>query len=55
VQVEKESQSGDFKEIQPYVNGQRGRQLYLNGDVDYGVSGSNWSTTQIEAGTYIFV
>lgn len=38
VQIEKSSQTGDFKEIQPYVDGKRGRQVYLNGDVEYGVS-----------------
>lgn len=37
LKVEKESQTGDFKEIAPFVSGQRGRQVFLNGDVDFGV------------------
>jgi NAD(P)H-dependent flavin oxidoreductase YrpB (nitropropane dioxygenase family) len=41
LQIEKESQSGDFNEIRPYVDGQRGRQVYLNGDIDDGVSNSH--------------
>jgi NAD(P)H-dependent flavin oxidoreductase YrpB (nitropropane dioxygenase family) len=37
LKVEKESQTGDFTEIAPFVSGQRGRQVFLNGDVDFGV------------------
>ena len=36
--IEKESQSAKFEEVQPLVSGQRGRQVFLNGDKDYGVS-----------------
>ena len=36
--IEKESQSGKFEEIADYVSGKRGRQVFLNGDPDYGVS-----------------
>lgn len=35
--IERESPTGEFKEIQEYVSGQRGRQVFLNGDKDYGV------------------
>jgi len=38
IKVEKESTTGEFKEVAPYVSGQRGRQVFLNGDKDYGVS-----------------
>jgi NAD(P)H-dependent flavin oxidoreductase YrpB (nitropropane dioxygenase family) len=35
--IEQESKTGEFKEVGPLVSGQRGRQVFLNGDVDYGV------------------
>jgi NAD(P)H-dependent flavin oxidoreductase YrpB (nitropropane dioxygenase family) len=38
VKVEKESTTGKFEEVAPYVSGKRGRQVFLNGDKDYGVS-----------------
>lgn len=38
LKIEKESKTGDFSEIGPYVSGKRGRQVFLNGDPDYGVS-----------------
>jgi NAD(P)H-dependent flavin oxidoreductase YrpB (nitropropane dioxygenase family) len=38
VKVEKESTTGEFKEVAEYVSGKRGRQVFLNGDPDYGVS-----------------
>lgn len=37
VKVEKESTSGKFEEIAPLVSGKRGRQVFINGDPDYGV------------------
>lgn len=37
VQVEKSSTSGKFEDVAQYVSGQRGRQVFINGDVDYGV------------------
>jgi NADH:quinone reductase (non-electrogenic) len=37
-EIERSSQTGEFKEVQQYVSGQRGRQVFLNGDPDYGVS-----------------
>lgn len=39
LKVEKESTTGEFAEIGPLVSGKRGREVYLNGDKDYGVSG----------------
>lgn len=38
LKVEQGSTTGEFSEIAPFVSGQRGRQVFLNGDVDFGVS-----------------
>lgn len=38
VRVERESTTGKFEEVAPLVSGKRGRQVFLNGDSDYGVS-----------------
>jgi NAD(P)H-dependent flavin oxidoreductase YrpB (nitropropane dioxygenase family) len=38
VKVEKESQSGKFEEVAPLMSGKRGREVFIQGDVDYGVS-----------------
>ena len=35
--IEKESTTGKFEEISEYVSGKRGRQVFLNGDPDFGV------------------
>lgn len=35
--VEKTSTSGEFSEIAPFVSGKRGREVFLNGDPEYGV------------------
>ncbi|KAI9707616.1 MAG: hypothetical protein M1836_000577 [Candelina mexicana] len=43
VKIEKESTSGKFEEVAPYVSGKRGREVFLNGDVDYGV----WTAGQV--------
>ncbi|KAJ5494960.1 NADH:quinone reductase [Penicillium diatomitis] len=43
LKIEKESTTGDFAEIGPYVSGQRGRQVFINGDPDYGV----WTAGQV--------
>ncbi|PPJ56576.1 hypothetical protein CBER1_01848 [Cercospora berteroae] len=37
LKIERESTTGKFEEVQPLVSGQRGRQVFLNGDPDYGV------------------
>lgn len=36
--IERESTTGKFEEVGPLVSGKRGRQVFLNGDKDYGVS-----------------
>jgi NAD(P)H-dependent flavin oxidoreductase YrpB (nitropropane dioxygenase family) len=36
--VEKTSTTGDFAEMAPLMSGKRGRQVFINGDPDYGVS-----------------
>lgn len=38
VRIERESTTGKFEEIAPYVSGKRGREVFINGDKDYGVS-----------------
>lgn len=38
LRVERESTSGEFAEIAPFVSGARGRQVFINGDPEYGVS-----------------
>ncbi|KAI9865786.1 MAG: hypothetical protein M1824_000046 [Vezdaea acicularis] len=43
VRVERESRSGEFAEVAPLVSGKRGRQVFLNGDVDFGV----WTAGQV--------
>ncbi|OKL64562.1 Nitronate monooxygenase [Talaromyces atroroseus] len=43
VRIEKESQTGEFKEVAPLVSGQRGRQVFINGDPDFGV----WTAGQV--------
>ncbi|KAI9844526.1 MAG: hypothetical protein M1838_002153 [Thelocarpon superellum] len=43
VKVERESMSGKFEEIAPLVSGKRGREVFINGDADYGV----WTAGQV--------
>ncbi|KAL8891074.1 MAG: hypothetical protein Q9215_001845 [Flavoplaca cf. flavocitrina] len=43
VKVERESTSGKFEDVAPFVSGKRGREVFLNGDVDYGV----WTAGQV--------
>ncbi|KAM0723587.1 hypothetical protein Q7P37_000574 [Cladosporium fusiforme] len=43
VKVEKESTTGKFEEIAPLVSGKRGREVFVNGDKDYGV----WTAGQV--------
>lgn len=43
VRIEKESASGEFKDVAPYVSGKRGREVFINGDVDHGV----WTAGQV--------
>ncbi|XMA10244.1 hypothetical protein WAI453_003035 [Rhynchosporium graminicola] len=41
--IERESVTGDFEEIAPYLSGKRGREVFINGDPDYGV----WTAGQV--------
>ena len=43
VDIKKTSQTGKFEEVAPYVSGKRGRQVFLNGDKDFGV----WTAGQV--------
>jgi NAD(P)H-dependent flavin oxidoreductase YrpB (nitropropane dioxygenase family) len=36
--IESTSTTGEFSEVAPWVSGQRGRQVFINGDPDFGVS-----------------
>ncbi len=37
-EIESTSTTGEFSEVAPWVSGQRGRQVFINGDADFGVS-----------------
>ncbi|KEF51469.1 enoyl-[acyl-carrier protein] reductase I [Exophiala aquamarina CBS 119918] len=41
--IEKTSTTGKFEEIAPYVSGKRGREVFINGDKDFGV----WTAGQV--------
>lgn len=43
VEVEKTSTTGKFEEVAEYVSGKRGRQVFVNGDPDFGV----WTAGQV--------
>lgn len=43
VKVERESVSGKFEDVAHYVSGKRGREVFNNGDVDFGV----WTAGQV--------
>lgn len=43
LKVETESKTGEFAEIAPFVSGARGRQVFINGDPQYGV----WTAGQV--------
>jgi NAD(P)H-dependent flavin oxidoreductase YrpB (nitropropane dioxygenase family) len=45
--IERESITGKFEEVAPYVSGKRGREVFINGDPDYGVS------TQIKSNRHL--
>lgn len=38
LKIERESKSGEFSEVAPYVSGKRGKEVFINGDPEYGVS-----------------
>lgn len=50
LKVEKESTTGEFSEVAPFVSGKRGREVFLNRDAEHGVCfllaifGSSWLT-----------
>ena len=39
--VERESKTGEFAEIAPFVSGKRGREVFINGAPEFGVSSSS--------------
>ncbi|RAL12766.1 NAD(P)H-dependent flavin oxidoreductase [Aspergillus homomorphus CBS 101889] len=43
LKVERESKTGEFSEIAPFVSGKRGREVFLTGDVEFGV----WTAGQV--------
>ncbi|KAI5865931.1 2-nitropropane dioxygenase family oxidoreductase [Durotheca rogersii] len=43
IKVERESKTGEFAEIAPYVSGKRGREVFVNGDAEFGV----WTAGQV--------
>lgn len=43
LKIERESKTGDFKEVAPYVSGKRGKEVFINGDPEHGV----WTTGQV--------
>ncbi|EPE04954.1 2-nitropropane dioxygenase [Ophiostoma piceae UAMH 11346] len=43
LKAELESTTGEFSDIAPFVSGQRGRQVFINGDPQYGV----WTAGQV--------
>ncbi|KAI1045418.1 hypothetical protein LB505_006333 [Fusarium chuoi] len=43
LEVEKKSEKGEFAEIAPFVSGKRGKEVFVNGDTEYGV----WTTGQV--------
>ncbi|KAJ6007556.1 hypothetical protein N7540_011532 [Penicillium herquei] len=43
LKVERESKTDDFSAMAPYVSGKRGREVFINGDKDFGV----WTAGQV--------
>jgi NAD(P)H-dependent flavin oxidoreductase YrpB (nitropropane dioxygenase family) len=43
LRIEKASTTGKFEEIAPFVSGKRGREVFINGDKDFGV----WTAGQV--------
>ena len=50
VNIEKTSTTGKFEEVAEFVSGKRGRQVFLNGDKDFGVSLSHTNPIPIGSG-----
>lgn len=38
LKIERESTTGEFSEVAPYVSGKRGKEVFINGDTEHGVS-----------------
>ncbi|KAL2119800.1 hypothetical protein VTJ04DRAFT_6761 [Mycothermus thermophilus] len=43
LKIERESKTGEFSEVAPYVSGKRGKEVFINGDPEYGV----WTAGQV--------
>ncbi|KAL5091517.1 hypothetical protein Trisim1_003121 [Trichoderma cf. simile WF8] len=43
LKIERESKTGEFSEVAPYVSGKRGKEVFINGDPEHGV----WTTGQV--------
>ncbi|KAH6605738.1 nitronate monooxygenase [Trichoderma cornu-damae] len=43
LKIERESTTGDFSEVAPFVSGKRGKEVFVNGDPEFGV----WTTGQV--------
>ncbi|PTB68987.1 inosine monophosphate dehydrogenase [Trichoderma citrinoviride] len=43
LKVERESKTGEFSEVAPFVSGKRGKEVFINGDPEHGV----WTTGQV--------
>ncbi|KXJ89790.1 hypothetical protein Micbo1qcDRAFT_136888 [Microdochium bolleyi] len=43
LKVERESKTGEFAEMAPYVSGKRGKEVFINGDPEFGV----WTAGQV--------
>ncbi|KAJ1324821.1 NADH:quinone reductase (non-electrogenic) [Microdochium nivale] len=43
LKVERESKTGDFAEMAPHVSGKRGKEVFINGDPEFGV----WTAGQV--------
>lgn len=49
VKIEQESKTGKFEEVAPLVSGKRGREVFVNGDPDFGVSVSESSVISVHS------
>ncbi|CEJ94342.1 Putative 2-nitropropane dioxygenase [[Torrubiella] hemipterigena] len=43
LKIERESTTGEFAEVAPYVSGKRGKEVFINGDPEFGV----WTTGEV--------
>jgi NADH:quinone reductase (non-electrogenic) len=47
LKIEQQSSTGKFEEVAPFVSGKRGRQVFINGDADYGVRKNPYQTLNL--------